>query len=205
MQVARSRWSAYIETRMLFVSPGINAFSDSSQAMRTRGAIVYLSQVRHSDYGRDSLAWLQRSLKLLFENYNERQRDDVLILHTGDFDEPTQQRVLRPYPGRPVRFHRLTEHYWHLPANLKGSNVSEWKGAQGVGYRHMIRLFTRMLWDLAAELGYDYVMRLDEESLLHSPIQYNLFEYMASNSLEYGYRQVAWESGHAGEGLYASS
>jgi hypothetical protein len=185
---------------------GINAFSDNSQAsMRTRGAIVYLSQVRHSDYGRDSLAWLQRSLKLLFKHYNERQRDDVLILHTGDFDEPTQQRVLRPYLGRPVRFHRLTEQYWHLPANLKGSNVSEWKGAQGVGYRHMIRLFTRMLWDLAAELGYEYVMRLDEESLLHSSIQYNLFEYMASNDLEYGYRQVAWESGHAGEGLCASS
>ena len=35
-----------------------------------RGAIAYLAQgVRHSTYGRDSLALLRRSLSLLYENY----------------------------------------------------------------------------------------------------------------------------------------
>ena len=38
---------------------------------RTPGAIVYLAQKRHSSYGRDSIGLLTRSLRLLFENYND--------------------------------------------------------------------------------------------------------------------------------------
>ena len=75
----------------------------------------------------------------------------------------------------------------------------EWKGAQGVGYRHMIRLFTRMLWDLAAELGYEYVMRLDEESFIYSRIPYNIFARMRDGGLDYGYRMVSYESGFSDE------
>ncbi len=36
-------------------------------------AIVYLSQVRHSSYGRDSLSLLQESLSLLFTNCEGRR------------------------------------------------------------------------------------------------------------------------------------
>jgi len=59
----------------------------------------------------------------------------------------------------------------------------------------MIRFFTRCVWDLAADLGYEWVMRMDEESLLHSEIGYNLFDFMALRGLEYAFRQTAWEHG----------
>ena len=46
---------------------------------RTPGAIVYLAQKRHSSYGRDSIGLLTRSLRLLFENYNDAFGDDVRL------------------------------------------------------------------------------------------------------------------------------
>eukprot|EP00966_Prymnesium_polylepis_P166371 3846035-Prymnesium_polylepis.1 len=171
---------------------------------KPKGAIVYLAQVRHSSYGRDSLGYLKRSLHLLFHNYNEVQRDDVLILHEGDFDAATQAQVLKPYPGRPVRFHLLTPKYWSTPAFLKDANRSTWEAfpKYSEGYRTMIRLFSVTLWELMDDLGYEWVMRMDEESMLYSPVRYNLFEWMEQNSFEYGYRQTSLESGlsatHAG-------
>ena len=159
-----------------------------------RGAIVYLSQVRHSSYGRSSLALLQRSLSLLFQNYNERQRDDVIIFHAGDFTPSIQRRVLEPYPGRPIRFHSLAgTEYWRVPAGLPPP--SEWNFRMySVGYRHMIRFFTVGLWRLAASLGYSHVMRMDEDSMLKSRVDDNLFARMERRGLEYAFRQWTHES-----------
>ena len=71
---------------------------------RTPGAIVYLAQKRHSSYGRDSIGLLTRSLRLLFENYNDAYRDDVLVFHEGDFTPSDQASII---DGRaPIRFGR---------------------------------------------------------------------------------------------------
>ena len=49
-----------------------------------------------------------------------------------------------------------------------------------------------------AQEGYEFVMRMDEDSLLWSPIRYNLFEFMAARGIEYAYRLAAWEHGFHG-------
>ena len=42
--------------------------------------------------------------------------DDTLLLHTGDFDERSLQRlVLAPFTALPISFVRLPEKYWSLP------------------------------------------------------------------------------------------
>lgn len=61
----------------------------------------------------------------------------------------------------------------------------------------MIRFYTMGIWKLVAAEGYAFVMRMDEESFLWSPITYNLFEFMAAHRIEYGFRMAAWEHGHS--------
>ena len=61
----------------------------------------------------------------------------------------------------------------------------------------MIRFSALLIWE--ALRGYEFVMRLDEDSFIWSRISYNIFTFMKSNNLDYGYRQVAWESGFTGE------
>ena len=99
-------------------------------ALGIKAVITYLSQVRHSSYGRDSISMLQESLALLHEHYNDAHRHDVLIFHTGDFGAADQARVLEPLSGRPVRFERVPSEYWRLPLHrapqLATSNRSEW-------------------------------------------------------------------------------
>ena len=84
---------------------------------RAHGVIVYLTQVRHSTYAnKDSLGLLRGSLASLAKHYLEVHRDDTLLLHTGDFDEPSLQRlVLAPFTALPISFVRLPEKYWSLP------------------------------------------------------------------------------------------
>ena len=108
---------------------------------RTPGAIVYLAQKRHSSYGRDSIGLLTRSLRLLFENYNDAYRDDVLVFHEGEFTPSDQASII---DGRaPIRFARLPTRYWSMPPTLR-INQSTWEQPRfTLGYRHMMRWYAR--------------------------------------------------------------
>lgn len=187
-----------------------------------RGAITYLCQVRHSSYhGRDSLVLLEESLALLHRHYNGHARHDVLLFHSGDFGEAEQDRVLAPYRRRRggarklprVRFERVPKIHWQLPLHiaphLGGTQVNrtrDWAQypAYSEGYRHMCRWYTIGLWETLERLGYDWVMRLDEDSRVLSRVPYDdLFAHMHSHNLQFGYRLVSYESGYDGERFHA--
>ena len=164
--------------------------------LRSGGVIVYLAQARHSSYGRDSLKLLRSSVASLAENYLilTNPKDDVLFLHFGEVPA-FEQRTLTAMCGETIRarFSLVPRNYSTLPP---GVTTRGWLHARkfSEGYRHMIRLYTIGLWHIVAAEGYEYVMRMDEDSLILSPIHYNLFERMRSKGVEYMYRLASWES-----------
>ena len=161
--------------------------------------IVYLAQNTEKDphYGRDSKSMLQKSLDLLYQNYNEQFRHDIIIFHEGDFDDESQEEVRH---GREeIRFYEVK---FALPDFLNADEVPEkWDGIFGLGYRHMIRFFSLTIFTLIKELGYDWFMRMDDDSFLHSRINYNLFDFMSKNGYEYGYRVVCKEPERTAHGF----
>lgn len=166
-------------------------------------AIVYLAQntARDAQYGRDSRTLLEKSLDLLYTHYHARFRHDVLIFHEGDFDVEAQEAVRR---GRPeIHFQKVD---FSLPAFLDPASVpTEWtdgKGARfGMGHRHMCRFYAVELFDRLEALGYDWFFRMDDDSFLHSPIDYDLFAFMEERNLTYGYRVDVLEAPRCSRGF----
>ena len=162
-----------------------------------------------------SQSLLHESIRLLFENYNAKQLDDLWFFHTGDVPVHDQQHVvelcrparaeyvqLAPWhfqlpPGAQmpeVPLHvqqgsRHVKHHWHLSHRM-------WTLAArfSAGYRNMIRFFTIGIWEVLESAGYDYVMRMDEDSFIRTPVRYNLFEFMGKQDLVYTYRLGNWEA-----------
>ena len=175
------------------------SFADWSTAAPSHsvGVITYLAQDRHSSYGRDSLGMLKRSVRSLFKYYNARAKDDVLFFHTG-LNASVQQSVLPLCAGARARFLELEAHHFSTPLGTPPPSVWKQSAHYSAGYRHMIRFYTLGIWEVVRKEGYDFVMRMDEDSLLWSPIHYNLFEFMAARGIEYAYRLAAWEHGFHG-------
>ena len=148
-------------------------------------AIVYLAQNTPSDpqYGRDRLSILNKSLDLLFKNYNNKFLHDVVIFHEGDFRQADQAAIIR---GRPqISFKEI---HFQIPVFLPSEEVPEKIRMWRMGHRHIICFYSVQVWDLLAEMGYDWMMRMDDDSFIHSVIDYDLFTFMDSNGYEYGYR-----------------
>lgn len=64
-----------------------------------------------------------------------------------------------------------------------------------------IRWFALHIWSFMAEAGYEWVMRLDEDSFIHSHIPYDLVEFMEGRGLQYAYRVDTHEDKHYAVGF----
>jgi alpha 1,2-mannosyltransferase len=122
-----------------------------------------------------------------------RKNVDIYIFHTGDFTTQDAAFFEQHFGFPNFIFYDLSDtQYWSLPFWLRFDRRSQWvyggKKGYAIGYRHMIRWYAIGIFDFFQQKGYTYVMRMDDDSLLHSPINYNLFEFMIKHELNYGYR-----------------
>ena len=188
----------------------IEILSQEPRSFRTN-AIVILAQKKHSTYQRDSYGYLIKALDLIHENYlslnQHADNADVFIFHTGDFNE-TDLLLLEPHVGGDPGILKLVNlnnsPYWYLPQWHKKDDQTKWlqSDVYPLGYRHMCAWFGIRIWnffrDMNAELGthYQYILRIDEDSFIFSPINYDIFEYMNQSGFVYGFRLCAYELGY---------
>jgi len=167
-----------------------------------KGAIVILAQAgNHSSYETrgDSLRHLLKTLQLLYENYNNEFKDDVIIFHEGDFDLDLQNFVRAG--RREIRFFHLQNENWSIEPEFVRKNTedlktgfSKYTSGFSIGYKKMIRWYAIRIWPVLNMLGYTWAMRLDDDSFLLSPIKFNLFSFMEHFGYQYAYRNIAIET-----------
>lgn len=113
-----------------------------------RNAIVYLAQKKHSSYGRDSYGILLRSIALMEKNYlsigNHRDNTDVIIFHTGEFDNKDLATLQEAF-GRDFRNSMSLvdlngTKYWQRPKWHRDDNPLDWYAFPlfSEGYRRMM-------------------------------------------------------------------
>jgi alpha 1,2-mannosyltransferase len=177
-----------------------------SKKKKHTDVVVYLAQFGeyHSSYGfqlnadKESitgLSKLNKSLELLYSNYiNHFPSCDVVIFYDKQHG-PDNQTMAELHRHRPqLKFRELKGKWWNLPHGLKPIDRYKWnRPAFSIGYRHMIRWFAILIWPYLAGEGYTHVMRMDDDSYLHSEIKYNLFEYMRDSGKKYGFRMPVLE------------
>lgn len=151
----------------------------------TRAAWVYLTQNTRSDasYGVDRRGPLERSLDSLYQHSNTRFPRPVIIFHEGDFKADDQKFFCDKYPQLEFR-----EIQFEVPSFLRDENIPEkWGGRFSVGYRHMMRFYSCLIYPLLWD-EFDFYARMDDDSFLLSDIPYDVFDKMEGMGLDYTYR-----------------
>jgi alpha 1,2-mannosyltransferase len=140
---------------------------------------------------------LKKSLDLLYLNYNDEFRNDVLIFHSGAYTAEDELELRKDGTRNEIHVIMLEEgtKFWSVPQFINQDTYSQWVGAPGfsIGYRHMCRWYAAMLFEFAEQLGYEYVMRFDEDSYILSEIKYDLFEFMKREDKSYAFRIDSFE------------
>ena len=157
---------------------------------KNKTVIVYLAMNTKKDilYNRDSRSMLEKSIDSLYKNYNNTFRHDIIIFYDSKFPflEKDQQDIIKNRSE--ISFKLLSGDLWSLP-NFITLNSKDWiEPHVPVGYRHMIRWYGILIYKYLIDLGYEWYVRLDDDSLIHSEINYDMFKFMYDNNYEYGFR-----------------
>jgi len=155
----------------------------------SKDVIIYLGQKQHSSYDATHANTLNASMASLRANYKKVGETDVIVWHEGDLG-PSDANALDGAAN--VRFCLLVNATgWALPPWINPARLP--KMSWSLGYRKMIRFYAITVWSTLRRLGYEWVMRMDDDSFFLSPLHYNIFDAMRRNDRLYAYRMLSAE------------
>lgn len=173
-----------------------------------KGAIVYLAPPGHlphrkiaigRDAARGDLDNFIRSLTLLRQHYLERFPCPVLVFYEEGFNEAMRTELVEA-TGVTPRFVPVT---FDIPDFLDRAAVPErYLNIFPVGYRHMCRFFSGLLFRQPALAEFDWYWRLDTDSFIQSDVPDDLFAWMQGKGYTYGYNHIAFDDEVYVEGLW---
>jgi hypothetical protein len=159
-------------------------------ARNSRDAIVILGQKGyHSSYGH--VTSVDPILLSLNQHYEHVMDADVLIWHQNitEIDLPKEIKF-KPRLCNVTHFKGL----WGPPTWDK-TDYPPRLSAFSLGYHFMIRFYSVTIWQALIDLGYEWMLRFDDDSQLLSPVTYNFFDFMRTNNKVYGFRSFSKECG----------
>lgn len=146
--------------------------------------------------------YLKTSLYFLFRHFNAKFKYPVVILHEGDYDAIAQREILmsiRDSCRDLVSFVHLDPDDFVIPDHIDKKKMANCIATKPVPYwrNEKYRLMCRwwMVHFHKYAKGYDYVMRLDDDSIIEEPIENDLFQWMADNDLIYSSNLVHVDCG----------
>ena len=176
--------------------------------MSNKSCIVYLVRSTKED-----IDGLNKSLDLVSKNILPYTKDlDILLFHEESLDNFLPDIIKLPN----IKLHKIEFNIPEYPEEIK-NNIPEFyphpthgKGpiAWGhpgftLGYRHMCRFFAGEIFKNDILKEYDYYMRLDTDSFILSPLNYDIFKWAKENKCYYGYiaPAVQYDNPKVAEGL----
>ena len=83
--------------------------------------------------------------------------------------------------------------------------VSSCPWSNTIAYRNMCRFQAKTLFELPIMRNLEYYMRLDAHSYIQAPVKMDIFTYMKSNNLLYGYPCVWRDDPRCTENLWSAT
>jgi hypothetical protein len=136
--------------------------------------------------------YLKTSLYFLFKNFNAKYKYPVIILHEGDYTEDAMKDILTGIRGECrglVSFKEIDKEDFVIPSHINTDKMNEiidlrivpyWRNQK---YRSMCNFWLKNFYKYTT--GYEYVMRIDDDSIIEEPIKYDLFELMRDKDYTY--------------------
>lgn len=165
-------------------------------------AIFYLTQ--NTDVRR---TYLKTSLYFLFRHMNAKPKYPVVILHEGDYDPVSQEEVIkgvRESCRSLVTFRALDPEDFQLPSHIDKEKMDQCIATTPTPYWRNEKYRMMCRWWLVHFpkyiKGYDYVMRLDDDSIIEEPVP-DLFAWMKEKQLVYASNLLHTDCGICNYGM----
>jgi len=153
---------------------------------KPKAAIYYLAKG-------DRLQKLNSSLIYLHSSFLHEFAYPVIVFHETDSRDLLHRTFRKEHANISMFFQEVQ---LNTPTYVNASLDKFEIGCKRfpIGYRHMCRFHARQVYEQPILVGLEYVWRLDDDSLLLSVINYDIFVFMKNHRLQYGYMTIDSDS-----------
>ena len=149
---------------------------------------------------RPAMRSLRKSIRALHRNFNNRFHYPIVVFVEPQLDTiADRRRIADMVPANsksspPSVYVQVVR--FRIPDYVNASLVPRMAGfglrKRTIGYRHMCRFHAGGVYEqpIVRSPGLEYGWRLDDDSVIRRPIDYDLFRVMRDGRYQYGYRQI---------------
>jgi len=150
----------------------------------------------------NDLSWgrLGKSLPLLKKNLLSRHGADYVVFHEAGFSEENKSKIRSEIPG--TIFKQIEFSIHESAQGFEPLWSKDWSREKCLSYGGMCTFFAKDIFEEMTQMGYDYYMRLDDDSYLYSCFDENPFELLQREDKIYGYCIKIKEAPHVIQGLF---
>ncbi|KAI5165810.1 alpha 1,2-mannosyltransferase [Nematocida sp. AWRm79] len=137
-----------------------------------------------------------------FEKYfNKKYQYPYVLVNDVPFTEDFKKEFTS-LTGNPVEFGIIPTEHWSYPVWIDKKKAKERRDIMqkdnvlyggSESYRHMCRYFSGFFFNHPLTAKYQYYWRVEPDTALHCPIEYDVFEYMRTNKKKYGFTITLYE------------
>jgi len=149
---------------------------------------------------RPAMRSLRKSIRALHRNFNRRYGYPIVVFVEPDLDNVPDRRLIADMvPAEndsSSTFIYVQVVRFQIPDYVNASLVPPMAGfgarKRTIGYRHMCRFHAGGVYEqpIMRSSGLEYGWRLDDDSLIRRPINYDVFRVMRDAGYQYGYRRI---------------
>lgn len=150
----------------------------------------------------NNLSWVRlgKSLPLLKRNFLSSHSSDFVVFHEAGFSDQNKSRIRSEIPN--VIFREIRFNIHESARDFEPLWSKDWSREKCLSYGGMCTFFTKDIFEEMIQMGYDYYMRLDDDSYLYSGFDENPFEFLRRENKVYGYCLKIKEPPHVIQGLF---
>lgn len=136
--------------------------------------------------------YLKTTLYFLFKNFNHKYNYPIIILHEGDYNDRDIKDIIQGIRGEYknlINFIKIDKEDFEIPIHIDKDKLEKTVNTQIVPYwrnkkyRLMCNFWFKNFIKYAD--NYDYIMRLDDDSLIEEPINQDFFQILKDNNNVY--------------------
>jgi hypothetical protein len=136
--------------------------------------------------------YLKTSLYFLFRNFNAKYKYPVIILHEGDYDIESMNEIttsIRKDCRYLIDFKKIDSGDFDIPKNIDEKKMNKcidtkpvpyWRNKK---YRLMCNFWINNFMKYCND--YDYIMRIDDDSIIEEPINADIFKMIEEKGHNY--------------------
>ena len=154
--------------------------------------IIYL--LRNSEL---DLKLFDKSIELLKINFLPNNNYPIVVFHE-DIPLEKLNNIEKEYNLKFI----IKNIAFEIPHFLDKDKIPEKVMTKSIGYRHMCRFYCGEMYFQEILKDTDYYLRLDNDSFINTPVEYDIFKYMEENKLIYGYHDILEDNPLVVKGLW---